>query len=353
MLGDNLSVLIPSYNPTENLITTVKTLRENGLYDIIIVADGEENRQYFSACEDLGATVIYRKINLGKGAALKAGFKYCLAHREKKRGVVTVDGEGNHNINDIIACCEALLQENSPKIILGARDFSKYTILKGVRFSNGLTSLAFWTACRQYFADTQSSLRVIPYEYLQKVIKIPSNGIEYEINMLLRMKKSGMEYKEVKLNTVALKNRRPLHFHPVRDTFKIYMTILKFAASSLLCTTVDLVAFYLLNKFLSPLLSFATITLCTFMARAVSSFLNYSINKKAVFNGRKIPKYTFLRFYSVAIPQACLSAIFVQTFTSLLSVNWPFFQTVVKMVVDTTLFFISYQLQRKWVFKKK
>ena len=181
----------------------------------------------------------------------------------------------------------------------------------------------------------------------------PYVQFEFEIDMLLQMQKLGMEYKEVKIKTIKVENHRPLHFHPVRDSFRIYMLIFKFAASSLLCTGVDLLAFYLLTKFLTPFLMFASITLCTFVARAISSFLNYSINKKAVFKDQKIPKYTLLRFYSIAIPQACLSAIFVQFLTSLFSADYAIIKTLLKMIVDTSLFFLSFQLQRKWVFKNK
>lgn len=353
MIGDLITVIIPSYNPTENLIKTVTDLRANGFYDIVIVADGEENKQYFETCKNSDCTVIFRKVNRGKGAALKAGFKYCLENRKEKRGVVTVDGEGNHSIEDITACCNALINEKTPKVILGVRDFAQCHVPKKTRVGNTFSSFVFWTACKLSFSDTQSSLRAISAEYLGQCLKIQSNGFEFEIDMLLQMQKLGMEYKEVKIKTIKDENHRPLHFHPVRDSFRIYMLIFKFAASSLLCTGVDLLAFYLLTKFLTPFLMFASITLCTFVARAISSFLNYSINKKAVFKDQKIPKYTLLRFYSIAIPQACLSAIFVQFLTSLFSADYAIIKTLLKMIVDTSLFFLSFQLQRKWVFKNK
>jgi hypothetical protein len=48
-----------------------------------------------------------------------------------------------------------------------------------------------------------------------------------------------------------------------------------------------------------------------------------------------------------------VSAGLVTLINELLSNSAPIIATIVKFVVDTCLFFISYQIQREWVFSQK
>lgn len=77
---------------------------------------------------------------------------------------------------------------------------------------------------------------------------------------------------------------------------------------------------------------------------------NCAMNYKVVFNSNEkilsaVSKYIFL-----AIIQMSLSAIFVIGGVKILA---PISEVVVKIVVDTVLFFVSFYIQRKYVFKKR
>ena len=352
-VGEQISVIIPSYNPNEKLIETVRALRSIGFCDIIIVNDGsdEAHLRHFPDKYEPCCTVINMELNRGKGAALKTAFRYFLSNRGDKAGVVTVDGDGTHNASDVLKCAEAMLSEDEHKMILGARDFKNARLIS--RISSRIYAAVFRSASRRYFADPQTSLRVIPTEYLRDCSRIDGLRYEYETNVLLSMPEYNMEYREVAVENSYNKNSRPEHYHPVRDSLMIGMIILKFMASSLFCTLVDLVCFFLFSKYLGIFLGFASITLCTLLARAISSFLNFNINSRTIYKGKKPPKNAILKFYTIAIPQAFLSAFLLQTLSSLFSAHFAAMRTVLKMVVDTTLFFVSYNFQRKWVFKQK
>ena len=55
-----------------------------------------------------------------------------------------------------------------------------------------------------------------------------------------------------------------------------------------------------------------------------------------------------MKYYSLAAIQMCMSAALVAIIWHLLGGS----ETVIKIIVDTLLFFISYQIQRRWVFRK-
>ena len=122
-----ISVVLPSLDPDEKLITVVDGLLEYGFSHIILVNDGskQENLHYFS---DLAAahpeiTLLHHEVNKGKGAALKNAFRWFLANRPEGTGVVTVDGDNQHHPEDTRRCCEQMMR--SGHAVLGCRDFNQ------------------------------------------------------------------------------------------------------------------------------------------------------------------------------------------------------------------------------------
>lgn len=73
----NVSVILPSYNPTDKLIKAVEALTAAGFDDIIVINDGSEKTEIFDTVSTMPCTeVISHPKNMGKGRALKTGFEY-------------------------------------------------------------------------------------------------------------------------------------------------------------------------------------------------------------------------------------------------------------------------------------
>ena len=95
-----ISVVLPSLDPDDKLLTVVEGLLKVGFTDIIMVNDGSkpENEHYFEkAAEHPEVHVLTHPINRGKGAALKTAFTWFLQNRPDQLGVVTVDGDNQHH----------------------------------------------------------------------------------------------------------------------------------------------------------------------------------------------------------------------------------------------------------------
>ncbi len=350
-------MIVPSYQPDEKLIATLKGIYDLGFDDVIVVNDGSDadKQKYFDEAASLGAAVLVHPRNRGKGAALRTAFAWFLENRKDRDGAVTADADGQHRPADILACAEKMLAEGD-KLVLGVRDFSQPDVPKRSRAGNRITSLSFLIFCGLRISDTQTGLRAFPASILPDMLKVDGDRYEYETNMLLSLKGYGIGHCEQKIETVYIEENKSSHFRPVRDSIRIYSLILKFVASSTLATVIDLGAFYLLQKFLAPvlpgLLGKADTIVCTVIARVISTLVNFALNRKVVFKSELPVGRTFARYYALAIPVMLVSGGSVTLLRKLLGARGAFIITCIKCVIDTTLYFVNFRVQRAWVFAR-
>lgn len=322
--------------------------------DIILIDDGssQENRHYFTELEAAHpeVTLLTHEKNLGKGAALKTAFSYFLENRQDCDGVVTADGDGQHRMEDIMACaCEMTCGERA--VVLGCRDFGLENVPPKSRFGNMCTSLVFRLFFGMGLSDTQTGLRAIPAEYIGTLLEAAGARYEYETNMLLLMGQRHIPYREVKIETVYYDDNRASHFRPIRDSFRVYGLILKYAANSLASAGVDLLMFYLLGQFLFTEGDRLAVLLSTVGARVVSSMVNFWINRQIVFSSHSGILKTFARYVFLAVPVMLVSWLTVYGLSRLAGAGvGQFERTLLKIPVDTVLFLISFRVQRSWVF---
>ncbi len=341
----NVSVIIPSLNPDNRLSDVVKALQNEGFCDIVLVDDGskEENKKYFP--EGDGITNLVHPQNYGKGKALKTALKYVIENRPDSAGVVTCDGDGQHLAKDVLAVAKQMTQ--SEKFVLGVRDFSLPDVPPKSRIGNRLSSVALAVCCGSYISDTQTGLRAIPKKLLQPMSEIDGNRFEYETNVLLELRSMGAKYEELKIETVYLDENKGTHFHPVKDTLRIFSKIIKYGLSSASAFLTDIILFSVLNKLGCGVL------LSTVVARLVSSVANFVLNKKVVFHSHGSVVKAILKYYALAIPIMLVSAFGVKGLCALLSVpDNSMIITAVKIAVDVVLFVVNYNIQKKWIFKR-
>lgn len=348
----DVTIVLPSLDPDEKFLKVVDGLTAAGFTDIIIVDDGSkpENRRYFEqAAANPACTILTHEVNKGKGRALKTAFAYITENRPDSKGAVTIDGDGQHLTKDIISCGEAMLAQPD-KVILGCRDFNAPQVPPKSRSGNKFTSALFLFGCGIRLSDTQTGLRAIPRQYLLTFCEIKGERFEYETNMLLWMKRQGIAFVEIPIETVYDGKNEGTHFRPIVDSFKIMKLIFVFMVSSLSSSVLDLLVFYGAMRLL-PHGKYA-IFAATVIARVVSSFYNFNMNKKVVFGNAGNYQKTIVRYYCLCIPQMLISALLVSLLNQLV-VGSALIATGLKFCVDMVLFFISFTIQREWVFKEK
>ena len=221
-------VVLPSLNPNEKFDRVVDGLREAGFQRILIVDDGsdEQHQTHFRRAEAFPeCTVIRHEVNKGKGRALKDGFIAVLKLFPDTEGVITIDGDGQHLTEDIIACGNRMLEEGN-KIILGCRDFDLPGVPPRSVAGNKTTSRMF----RLYgitLSDTQTGLRAIPARFLSRFTAIEGERFEYETNMLLKMKRRGIGFLEQPIATVYEGENLGSQYNAVKDSWRIFKIMVK------------------------------------------------------------------------------------------------------------------------------
>lgn len=355
MKYENIVILIPAYCPEEGMIAFIEKLH-NSFANIVVVNDGcsEEYKHIFDAVS-VNAKIVKHETNKGKGRALKTGYEYIKANYPECVGVVSADADGQHTVTDIVKCCE-IFKNNDTSVIFGCRDFKSDTAIPPrSRFGNRLTSRLMKFFCDIELSDTQTGLRVVPSSLLDEMINIKGERYEYEMNAILRLKELDVAFVEVPIEVIYIDDNSSSHFNPIKDSIRIYKLFVKFCLSSFGSSILDLLLFTIVCFVLNPnklgLISghFVTVyyvVIATVVARIFSGIFNYYINRWIFGNRSKVtvsgPKYLLLWFV-----QMCLSAVIVTG----LAFALPIHETIIKMLVDTTLFFISYKIQQKWVFK--
>lgn len=349
-----IPLVIPSYEPDERMVALLQQLSELYPDTVVIVNDGsgQEYETYFKKAQELGCIVLKHYRNMGKGRGLKNAFNYCLNEFPNLIGCITADSDGQHCIEDILKIRETLIQ-NPDKLILGARDFSGDDVPVKSKLGNRLTVKVCKFLCGMELRDTQTGLRGIPKPFMADLLDTKGERFEFEMQMLLESKNRYPIY-EVTIKTLYDSvEKHQTHFDPIRDSIRIYRLLgapfLRFLISSLSSSVLDLLLFSILCTFLRDRIGIAYVAVATVGARILSSIYNFIINHRVVFKSSE--KYTraMFRYFILVLCQMTASALLVTLFCVMLKgIN----ETLVKVIVDTILFFISYRIQQNLIFRK-
>jgi len=327
-------IVIPAYEPDGKLVTLVKDLKIMCDFNILIIDDGSGGKynSIFEETKKIGAQVISYEKNKGKGGALKTAFKYI--NLTDKDDIITADCDGQHLPKDIIKIANEITKD---KVILGTRHFKGKVPLRS-SFGNILTRGVFSIASGKKIKDTQTGLRGFEKNMLPWICSVEGESYDYEMNLLLEADKAGYDLKEIPIETIYLENNKGSHFNPLRDSIKIYLPIVKFSGSSLICALLDFIMLMFLEGMTSNLL-FSVLG-----ARACSVAVNYSLNNKYVFSSRD--KSGLLKYLLLASFIAITNYLLINLFC-----NLGIHLIISKILTEGTLFFFSYYAQRNYVFK--
>ena len=237
-------------------------------------------------------------------------------------------------------------------IAIGSRDFSAAGVPKSAARGSRLCRALMRTCCGIRLSDPQCRLRAYPAALISKLCEISGEHAEYETNVLLQMKRQGTAFREI-----AIPEYPPEAFmrdnRPLLDAWNIIRVVVRFMLSSLGSTLLDLLLFSLAYSLLRESAGAWAEMASTVIARIISSFFNFNMNNKAVFGNSGSYRQALLRYYCLCIPQMLVSAGLVTLLNRLIGNSLPALATLIKAVVDTVLFFISFGIQREWVFAQK
>jgi glycosyltransferase involved in cell wall biosynthesis len=215
-------VVIPAYNEAATIRDVAsRALRQNT--QVIVVDDGSTDGTA-DLLVGLPVIVLKNPANCGKAASLWRGFQHALGGGAC--GIVTLDGDGQHEPEDIPRLlAEAASHPNY--VIIGARrrDQRRATFWRYV--ANRVAD--FWVswAAGHPFDDSQSGFRVYPASLL-RTVKIKhgkARSFVFESEILIEATRLGYRSLPVPIEALRRPGARPSYFRPVLDIARITMMV--------------------------------------------------------------------------------------------------------------------------------
>ena len=331
-----LIVLIPSYEPDENLTKLIKNLNKNKITSIVV--DDGSGKDYKEIFDNLDTKVISYEKNQGKGHALKEGYKY-IKDNYKEYVVVTMDSDGQHRIEDALNLYNYILK-NDDTLVLGKRPRGEKTPLRS-KVGNAITRFVFHLVSGQDVYDTQTGLRAFSNKLIDYMLKVKGERFEYEMNVLLYAKNNKIPIKELEIETIYIDNNSKSHFNAIKDSFKVYKEIIKFSLSGIISFLIDYILFIVFKVVLN------NITIANVIARTISSTINYIINKNIVFKSNKNIAKSLLEYYGLVIFILLINTLLLNLLSIIIN------PILAKLIVEIVLFIISWLVQKILIFKRK
>lgn len=186
--------LIPAYN--EALRITPVIARALGYLPVLVVDDGSRD-ETAAVAEAAGVTVLRQVPNQGKGAALRAGFRWALD--QGYEAVLTLDADGQHDPAEIPAFL-ARQAASQPDLLIGCRDFSQMPVTR--RVANTLGRWSFSWALGQHVEDNQSGYRLLSRRMAEAVLDSQEHGFEFEVEMIVTCVQRGYKLDWAPIRTI-------------------------------------------------------------------------------------------------------------------------------------------------------
>lgn len=191
---EDVFIVIPAFNEEERIAPVVRSLRDVGFKNIVVVDDGSKDQTAERALS-AGANVFRHAINRGQGAALQTGNAY--AQRQSAKIVVHFDGDGQFNPDDIVPAIEVLSR-------------GKYDIVFGSRFLDARSESMPWIKKKLLLpigrvlnrlmtgvtlSDAHNGFRVLGAKALNK-IAISHDGMAHNSDIVAQVKQHELRFCE-------------------------------------------------------------------------------------------------------------------------------------------------------------
>lgn len=340
-----ITFVIPAYCPSNILRDIVQNLRLQTTSKILVIDDGSgpQYQELFQEISRIHSTVVLtHAVNQGKGAALKSAANEVLRQGDATLGIVTLDADGQHAVVDVIAVAKRL-ELNPESLVLGCREFdpTRKVPLRS-RIGNLATRKVFSFLTGIQVTDTQTGLRGIPSTFLRDILRIPSNGYDFEMDMLILATQQKRRIQEVPIKTIYIDGNASSHFNPITDSIRIYFTFARFLASSLLTSLIDYIAF---GVFYSQC---HHIFWSLLGGRIIACAFNFTVSKRFVFKSQGSFYREVLKYGLLVLALLFFSNISIQFLTNRL--HWPIL--LAKIMTESSFFLVSFSVQRILVFNR-
>tara|TARA_B100001057_G_C22864669_1_gene955982 strand:+ start:2094 stop:2789 length:696 start_codon:yes stop_codon:yes gene_type:complete len=189
-----ISFIVPCFNEESNIINTIEEILKISNkclfkpFELIIVDDGSTDKTFQKIKIYENIRKYKHKKNIGIGAAYKTGLK-----KSKGEYIIMIPGDNSHPLSSI----EPIIKKIGKSDIIipfttkkGKRSIARFFLSKIFTFLINI----FFNLNIKYFNGT-----VLHKKKLLDLIKIKSNGFDYQAEILIKLIREGFSYDEVEV----------------------------------------------------------------------------------------------------------------------------------------------------------
>ena len=213
---------IPAYNEEQYIQDVIKKSLPH--VDKVVVCDDGSTDNTAKLAKDSGAIVISQK-NQGYGAAIATLFEY--ARKENAQIMITLDGDGQHDPDQIPLLIDAITTHNVD-VTIGSRFLDDTTKASGYR----KTGIKIITSASNYgtnfkVSDSQSGFRAYSKDAID-AIHPTEQGMAVSTEILLKISNKGLSVAEVPI-TISY-NGDTSEQHSVPHGVSVLMNTIKYVS---------------------------------------------------------------------------------------------------------------------------
>jgi len=214
-------VCIPAFNEEKTIGAVVEKSLQYA--DKVIVCNDGSTDNTEEQAKEKGAIIINHKKNFGYGAAIITLFEE--ARKQNAEIMITLDGDGQHNPEQIPTLV-SILTENNVDVVIGSRFLDNNTNSPGYR-KTGIKIITYASNFGTNFkvSDSQSGFRVYSKNAID-AIHPTEEGMSVSTEILLKASNKGLSVAEVPI-TVSYEGETSTH-KPVPQGISVLMNTLKF-----------------------------------------------------------------------------------------------------------------------------
>ena len=216
-------VCIPAYNEEIKINDVVK--KSLPYADKVIVCDDGSTDDTAALAKKAGAVVISHEKNQGYGATISTLFDYC--RKNNAEIMVTLDGDGQHNPDQIPDLINVILKHNVD-VVIGSRSLKDDKDLPSYRKTGiKVITSTINSATNLKVTDSQSGFRAYSKEAIN-LIRPTESGMAVSTEILVKISNNGLSMAEVPITVSYIGDTSTQH--PVTHGTHVIGSTLKYVS---------------------------------------------------------------------------------------------------------------------------
>ena len=193
--------IIPCYNE-ERTIAGIVAKAQKYCNRVIVVDNNSSDNTRKEAEKETPCYNIFSCFIRGWGIATRYGIAYSLNPLKHFWGdiMVTLDGDGQHNPDEIPALVKPIL-DGGADIVIGSRFLKAYTMKRYRKFGINIINWLYNFGQDEKITDSQSGFRAFTREVAQNIRTI-ENGFGFSTEFLIKARARGYRIKEVPVSCI-------------------------------------------------------------------------------------------------------------------------------------------------------